>query len=138
MCDMIELPSCCVSHVDLQLSRIRRDEGDVDSVANILENQWTNSFNSNLSDIVSLSTSPEVPVHLVHYLLNTQEKGERAYQDFQGERLQTGMNKQFHDCIPRTKLKTFSSVSRKSGAPRLSTNIIYGRLVTNCLVTWYS
>lgn len=110
----------------------------MDSVANILESQWTNSFNKNLSDIVSLSTSPEVPVDLVHDLLNTQEKGEWAYQDFQGERLVTGRNNQFHDCIPRTILKTSSRVSRKSGAPRLSTKIIYERLITNCLVTWYS
>ena len=39
----------------LQPSHIRRDEDDVDSVANILENMWINPFNSNPSGNVSLS-----------------------------------------------------------------------------------
>ena len=36
--DMFELKSSCVSHTDLQPSRIRREEGDVESVVDILEN----------------------------------------------------------------------------------------------------
>ena len=95
----------------------------MDSVVDILENQWTNPFNSNPSDIVRLSTSTAAPLDVARDLLNAQNKGERVRQDFQRERLQTGRNKQFHDRIPRIKLKTFYSVKKQRKS--LTENILY-------------
>ena len=69
-------------------------------------------MNSNPSDTLSLSTSTAAPLDVVHDPLNAQDKCEKAYQDYQRERLQA-RRKQFHDRIPRMKLKTFSSIKKQ-------------------------
>jgi len=68
-------------------SRMKRDETDVESVEDLLDNQWTNPFNDKPSDIVSLSTGKAAPVKVATDLLEAQEKGNRAYAAYKTERL---------------------------------------------------
>lgn len=88
----------------------------MESVEDLLDNQWTNPFNDNPSDIVSLSTGKAAPVKVATDLLEAQEKGNRAYADFKGERLEPNSTKSLFDPIPRMKLKTFTSVKEKKQA----------------------
>ena len=42
-------------HTDLEKTRIKRDESDVASMVDLLENNWTNPFGNDPSDLVSIS-----------------------------------------------------------------------------------
>ena len=101
-----------VSHADLGKSRIKKDESDVSSLVDLLENNWTNPFGRDPSDLVSISTGAVPTPEVSSSLLTARKQGEEAYTVFQEQRLQKGEG--FHDTIKKLKLKTFSDMKKKT------------------------
>jgi hypothetical protein len=103
------------SHSDLHAPRIKTDELCVASAVQLLHNEWTNPFDRNPSDIVSLSTGRAVPSDVQSSLLTVRKKGEEAYETFKKDRLEKG--EKFFDPIKKINLKTFTSTttSKKYG-----------------------
>mgnify|MGYP001796293845 CR=1 FL=1 len=101
-------------HNDLQLpSRIARDESDVKSIVSLLQTTWLNPFNSNLQDLVCLSTGKVATPEVEHDLLQAQDLGEKAYKEFCKQRLQTDPSEiKFHK-IKKAKLKTFTNLNKR-------------------------
>ena len=61
--------SVITKHTYLEKTRIKRDESDVASIVDFSENNWTNPFGNDPSDLVSISTgtvaSPDVSTDLL-------------------------------------------------------------------------
>ena len=110
-----------LSHPDLTTSRIHTDEKAVQSLVDLMENNWTNPFGSTISELVSLSTGATAPTDVAKDLLTAQEKGEKAYQEFQANRLEMGDN--FFDRLPKMQLKTFDSIKKKN-TKKLSNKVV--------------
>jgi len=109
------------NHPDLQLPRIKRDEADVQSIIDILENCWVNPLSQNQYEFVSLSSATVAPPDVANDLLEAQKIGEEAYQAFKHERLETTPpTTQFHDKMGKKKLKTlrFERNHAAKGKPR--------------------
>ena len=110
--------SVITKHTDLEKTRIKRDELDVASMVGLLENNWTNTFGNDPSDLVSISAgtvaSPDVSTDLLAAL----KKGEHACKEIEQQRMQKGDC--FHDPIKKIKLKTFTAMKSKAakGKPR--------------------
>ncbi|KAG1660201.1 hypothetical protein GQR58_022123 [Nymphon striatum] len=68
-----------LNHADLQSSRVKRDENDVKSIVDMLENNWTNPFSNQPSDLVSLSTGAAATSAITSDLLKARSKGEEAF-----------------------------------------------------------
>lgn len=68
--------SSMIGHADLEKSRIKRDEADVVSLIDLLENNWTNPFGNDPSDLVNISTGAVAPPEVSKDLLAAQRKGE--------------------------------------------------------------
>jgi hypothetical protein len=96
-------------HADLQNPRIKRDESDVTSIAEMLENTWTNPFCGDPTDLVSISTGLVAPLEVATDLLKAHEKGEAAYAA-RAQKLEEGSG--FYDPIKKLKLKTFSDLKK--------------------------
>uniref|UniRef100_H3B9B3 Uncharacterized protein n=1 Tax=Latimeria chalumnae TaxID=7897 RepID=H3B9B3_LATCH len=128
--DMIELQSPGLSYADLEPSCIQKDEADVQSLVDLLENNWTNPFSSNSSDLVSISTGMAAPPDFTHDLLKAQDQGEKAYQNFQYDRLETG-SQHFHYRLLKLKLKTFSSLKKQRRTKMMNKayHRLFGQLV---------
>ena len=90
---------------------IKRDESDVASMVDLLENSWANPFGNDPSDLVSISTGTVASLDVSTALLAAREKGEHAYQEFEQQRIQNGDC--FHDTIKKVKLKTFTAMKSK-------------------------
>lgn len=101
-----------VSHPDLGKARIKRDESDVASLVDLMDNNWTNPFGSDPSDLVSISTGAVATPEVSSDLLTAHKQGEEAYTEFQEQRLQRGEG--FHDPIKKLKVKTFNDMKKKS------------------------
>ena len=95
------------NHTDIEKTRIKRDESDVASVVDLLENNWTNPFGNDPPDLMSISTGTIASPGVSTDLLAAREKGEHAYKEFEQQRIQNGDC--FHDPIKKVKLKIFSS-----------------------------
>ena len=50
-----------LSHPNLHMPRITRDEADVQPIVTLLEDDWTNHFDPNESEFVSISTGTLAP-----------------------------------------------------------------------------
>ncbi|XP_078679472.1 uncharacterized protein LOC144915103 [Branchiostoma floridae x Branchiostoma belcheri] len=101
-------------HTDLQTSRIARDEADVNALVAMLEINWINPFNSEQQDLVCLSTGKIATPKIEEDLLNAKAYGEKAYEAFRVQRLETDApTAQFHDTIKKSKLQTFSELNKK-------------------------
>jgi len=112
--DMVQHHDSKCIHVDLQPTRIRKDNHDVAAIIDTLENGWVNPINGDAVDIICVSTgrlaSPEVATDL----LNAHRVGEKAYQIFKEERLESAQpTTKFHDRLTKLKLKTFSDMCKK-------------------------
>ena len=103
--------SVITKHTDLEKTRIKRDELDVVSMVDLLENNWTNPFGNDPSDLVSISTGTVTSPDVSTDLLAAREKGEYAYKEFEQQRIQKGDC--FHDPIKKIKLKTFTAMKSK-------------------------
>ena len=100
-------------HVELQNSRIKKDELAVNAVVETLHN-WVNPFEAERDELVSLSSAAAVTDEITADLTKAEELGEAAYQTFKTERLEANPPiKQFHDTLPKLKLKTFSDMTKK-------------------------
>ena len=71
--DMIGRCSSKLHHPDRQGPRIRKDEADIKSLLDMMENNW---LNTDASDLVSLSTGSVAPPAMVKDLLRAFEVGE--------------------------------------------------------------
>ena len=100
-----------ISHHDLESSRIRKDEVAVQSLVDLMENEWINPFSGDQTELISLSTAAAAPSDVASDLLTAKEIGEVAYKHFQDDRIES-RKKPFHDPLPKQKLKTFSDVNK--------------------------
>ena len=95
-------------HPDLHKSRIQKDEQLVQSVEDTLAN-WVNPFDSN-TDLVNIATGTAASKEIACDLQNAYTQGEKRYDTFKKERLQTcEPTKSFHDTMKKASLKTFST-----------------------------
>ena len=74
--DMIGRCSSKLHHPDRQGPRIRKDEADIKSLIDMMENNWLNTLSPDDSDLVSLSTRSVAPPAMVKDLLRAFEMGE--------------------------------------------------------------
>ncbi len=74
--------SVITKHTDLEKTRIKRDESDVASMVDLLENNWTNPFVNDPSDLVSIATGTVASPDVSTDLLAAREKGENVYREF--------------------------------------------------------
>ena len=94
---------------------IRKDEADVKSLIDMMENNWLNPLSPDESDLVSLSISTTAPPALVMDLLRALEVGEEAYQTFKQTRLDDDLpSVKFHDKMTKQRLKTFLTIGTKT------------------------
>ena len=70
-------------HPDLGKSWIKRDELDVASLVDLFQNNWTDPFGHDPSDLVSISTGTAAASDVCADLLTAKQKGENAYKNFQ-------------------------------------------------------
>ena len=75
--------SVITKHTDLEKTRIKRDESDVASIVDFSENNWTNPFGNDPSDLVSISTGTVASPDVSTDLLAARENGEHAYKEFE-------------------------------------------------------
>ena len=93
-------------HADLQKSRIKKDEKDVQDMTDLLLNSWLNPFSDESQPLAGISTSA-VPLAKAYL------SGVAAYQDFKNNRLEPDKPLvKFHDTLKKQKLKTFTSMSK--------------------------
>ena len=113
-----------LSHPDLQGPRIRKNEADVKSLIDMMENSWLNPLSPDEADLVSLSTDTMAPPAVAKDLLRALEVGEEAYQTFKQTRLDDDPpSVKFHDKLTKQRLKTFSTIGTKT-APTKGQNVV--------------
>ena len=110
--EMVGLGGARLNHPDLQQSRILKDEADVQSVVNLMENSWINPFRSDQDSLVSLATAAIPPMEIAHDLMNASKVGEEAFEAFRTQRLENNTI-DFFATMKKQKLKTFSDVYTK-------------------------
>ena len=102
-------------HPDLQGPMIRKDEADIKSLIDLMENNWLDPLYPDESDLVSFSTGTVTPPAMVKDLLRAFDVGEEAYQTFKRTRLDDDSSSvKFHDTMIKQRLKTFSRISTKT------------------------
>ena len=110
--DMIGQCSSKLHHPDLQGPRIRKDEADIKSLIDMVENNCLNTLSPDESDLVSLSTGTMAPPAMVKHLLRAFGAGEYAYQTFKRTILDDEPpSVKFHDKMTKQRLNTFSTIS---------------------------
>ena len=109
---IIDQQSSRLSHHDLQPTRIKKDESDVQIVIDLLENSWTNPFSETPGDLAGLANGRVAPSDVTRDLLDAHQLGNAAYEKFQSERIEANPH-QFHDRLPKLKLKTFSHLKHQ-------------------------
>lgn len=100
-----------LAHPDLQSSRMKKDEQDVQALTELMENSWINPMSPEEDDIVCLSTGSVAPPEISRDLLGAHAVGEVAYQEFK-VRLEEDPGK-FHQPLKKQRLKTFANASVK-------------------------
>ncbi len=121
------------SHHDLESSRIRKNENAVQSLVNLIENEWVNPFNGEPTELISLSTGVAAPSDIARDRQAANGIGEAAYKQFQEDQIES-RKVPFHDTLPKQKLKTFSDV-KKVKVAKEATKKRFSRQTTSCLVT---
>ena len=109
---MVGLGGSRLNHPDLQQSRILKDEADVQSLVNLMEDSWINPFRSDQDSLVSLATAAMPPAEIAHDLMNASKVGEEAFEAFRTRRLENN-TVEFCATMKKQKLKTFSDVYTK-------------------------
>ena len=111
--DMLQLKSH-FNHADLQSKRKVKDEQDVQSLMDMLENNWIDPFNNENQELISISTGKSATPEIASDLLNANKRRELAYKEFSQKRIESSPPKQkFNDSILKLKLKTFSDLEKK-------------------------
>ena len=75
-----------VYHADLEPARIKKDEQSTQAVVDLLETTWVNPFSTQY-DLVLISTASAAPPDVKQDLINSREKGGKAYDEFQSHAL---------------------------------------------------
>ena len=101
--------SVITKHTDLGKTRIKRDESDVASMVDLLENNCP--FGNDPSDLMSIATGTVASPDVSTDLLAAREKGEHAYKEFEQQLMQQGDC--LNDPIKKTTLKTFTILKSK-------------------------
>ena len=102
------------NHPDLQLTRIRKDETDVRSFVELMENSWINPLSNDETELVNLSTGILAPPDVANDLLKAHKVGKEAYQTFREDRLEKEQpNVKFHDKMKKHNLQTFLNINKK-------------------------
>ena len=103
-----------LSHPDLQGLRIRKDTADVQSLVDLMDNNWINPMNPIDIKLVSLSTGTLAPPSVSRDLIRAHDDREQEYQTFKNNRLEADPPQtQFYDKMSKLNLKTFSHISSK-------------------------
>ena len=119
--ELLSMQSDNIGHTDLQPSQIKRDESDVTSIIDMLENNWINPISMEPRDLVSISTGIAVPHDICADLLTAKQKGEVAYMAHV-KRLEMGTG--FHETIKKLKIQTFTDIYKQTVAKGTSKEII--------------
>ena len=99
---------------DLNQSRIKKDEADIQSLMQLMEASWLNPFKPENEDLVSLSSATAAPPDIEKDLLDANKLGKESYQVFRQERVEADVpSKKFHDKMTKMRLKTFSDIRKK-------------------------
>ena len=109
--DMVDQTESETSHPDLQVSRIKRDVADVESVVQLLETSWLNPFSPDNQELVSLSTAVAAPADVAKDLADAYKIGKEAYKNFREERIE--VSAKFFDKMVKNNLKTFADLVKK-------------------------
>ena len=106
MKDMLDLNKSNFHHTDLQSTRIVRDETDVKSLVAMLQSPWLEPFSTVQQDPVCISTGKVAPAKIQQDLPAAKAVGEKAYEIFRVERMesQSAKNK-FHNTTRRQSCK---------------------------------
>ena len=111
---MVGKYSSKLPHPDRQGPMIRKDEADIKSLIDLMENNWLNPLYPDESDLVSLSTGTVASPAVVKDLLRAFDVGEEVYQTFKRIRLDDDPSSvKFHDTTKQI-LKMFSTISTKT------------------------
>ena len=78
--DMVQVKRPFYHHDEMLSTRKRKDEQAVTAVESLIES-WNNPFTER-KELVSLSTAKQAPGDVTRDLLNAQQVGEKAYQEF--------------------------------------------------------
>jgi len=80
----------------------------------MLQSHWLDPFSSVQQDLLCLFTGKVAPPKIQQDLLAAKAVGEKAYEIFRVERLESQPAKtKFHDTIPKAKLQTFTDLNKK-------------------------
>lgn len=123
--DMTGLGGTQFNHADLQYSRIQKDEKDIKSLVDLMENSWINPLSPDQTDLVSLSTGTLAPSDITNDLLNARQFGEEAYHNFKTNRLEKDPpTVKFHDKLTKLNLKTFNHMNKKKVSKAKSKEVV--------------
>ena len=110
--DMVQGNKSELCHVELQRSRIQKDEEAVSAVASLIH-EWVNPF-AEKQELISISMAKAAPKDTASDLMKAYEIVEQCYATFKDDRLKEDTSaKKFHDPMKTTKLKTFSDMCKK-------------------------
>ena len=101
------------SRLNLQQSRLLKDEADVQSLVNVMDDSWINPFRSDHDSLVSLAAAAMPPTEIAHDLMNAAKVGEEAFEVFRTRRLENN-TVDFFATMKKQKLKIFSDVYTKT------------------------
>ena len=68
-----------MNHPDLQLSRIQKDEVDIQSLLDLMDASWINPLSHDQTEFVSLSTATFAPPDVAKDPIEAYSIGESAY-----------------------------------------------------------
>lgn len=107
-------------HANLQKSRIKKDEKDVQEVTDLLLNSCLNPFSNGSQPLASISTSAiPPPDHIAQVLARAYQAGETAFQNFKNNRLEPDKPLvKFYDTLKKQKLKTFANIRKAKRATK--------------------
>ncbi|KAG1664918.1 ATP-dependent RNA helicase DHX8 [Nymphon striatum] len=95
-----------LGHKDMQMTRIIKDEADVQALVTMLESNWINPFDENSQELVSISSGKLATPDITEDLLHAHESGKKAYDASKTERLeQEPPARKFHDPMKKLNLK---------------------------------
>ena len=69
------IPGSKLNHPDLQLSRIHKDEHDIQSLVDLMETSWINPLRHDQVEFTSLSTATVAPSDIANDLLKAFKVG---------------------------------------------------------------
>ena len=108
--EMRGLGGSMFNHPDLQQTRLLRDESDVQSLVDLMEDSLINPFREEQDSLVNIATGAVAPVEIANDLMNAHKVGEDAYQEFKTGRLEKDDPVNFYAPMKKQKSKTFSEM----------------------------